>query len=473
MGNLSRRQFLKYAGGGLGALVVGSQLQWVLNSPFYAAAQVQSLSFRITDAIKGMVTDNSINPAACYFWIYKSSTPSLPPECPGPTIFATQGDTIQITLTNDLPEPHAFAIPGIVDSGPIQPGQTVVGSFTASRSGAFLYFDNLNSPVNRVMGLHGALVVMPAAPAFGRKFTPYDDPTPAVQKLFDDFGSSAHSPGLAWEQGDSNPASFAPPFRTYLWLLHQASPNLFEEVGSLPAGQIYPAQQFMDAFLRDAFSPTNANRIPQYFTINGQSGFFGHSNPFITPHLRVGEPCVVHVLNAGLMTHSLHLHANHFYVTSVNGVVQVSALWLDTFNIEPMHMADFVIPFHRPPEVPHQRGIGLPDPPLTSLANPLIPGSTPHPVWPPTEELSMFFPAVGTTAGNIDISVQQSPLCYPMHDHSEPSQTSQGGNYNLGLIVGMNFTGDRTTPGGVTTFPNPPDEFPPNATGPAAPPFGH
>ena len=60
-----------------------------------------------------------------------------------------------------------------------------------------------------------------------------------------------------------------------------------------------------------------------------------------------------------------------------------------------------------------------------------------------------------------------------MHDHTEPTQTSQGGNYNLGMIVGMNITGDRNTPGGVTTFPNPPHEFPPNTTGPAAPPFGH
>ena len=30
-----------------------------------------------------------------------------------------------------------------------------------------------------------------------------------------------------------------------------------------------------------------------------------------------------------------------------------------------------------------------------------------------------------------------------MHDHSEPSQTAQGGNYNMGLISGMYITGDR------------------------------
>ena len=49
----------------------------------------------------------------------------LPAECPGPTIFTTEGDTIQINITNDLDEHHAFFIPGMFNSGPIAPGQTV------------------------------------------------------------------------------------------------------------------------------------------------------------------------------------------------------------------------------------------------------------------------------------------------------------------------------------------------------------
>ncbi len=60
-----------------------------------------------------------------------------------------------------------------------------------------------------------------------------------------------------------------------------------------------------------------------------------------------------------------------------------------------------------------------------------------------------------------------------MHDHSEPSQTAQGGNYNMGLISGINFTGDRNTPGGVTSFPNQPLIHGPGPVGvfpPAVPP---
>jgi hypothetical protein len=56
----------------------------------------------------------------------------------------------------------------------------------------------------------------------------------------------------------------------------------------------------------------------------------------------------------------------------------------------------------------------------------------------------------------VDIAQRQSPLVYPMHDHSEPSQTAQGGNYNCGLISGMNVIGDRNTPG-FREFPRDPD----------------
>jgi hypothetical protein len=55
-----------------------------------------------------------------------------------------------------------------------------------------------------------------------------------------------------------------------------------------------------------------------------------------------------------------------------------------------------------------------------------------------------------------------------MHDHTEPSQTSQGGNYNMGMISGMNVTGDRNALGGPVNFPNFPTvfgpEFVPNGT---------
>ena len=91
-----------------------------------------------------------------------------------------------------------------MNSGPIPPGATKSFEFFASKAGTYLYYDNLNQPVNRMMGLHGALIVMPNKASAGHRFTPYSSPTVAVQGLFDDFGSSSHFPGLAWEQGDAS-----------------------------------------------------------------------------------------------------------------------------------------------------------------------------------------------------------------------------------------------------------------------------
>lgn len=517
---MKRREFLKVGAAGVSALCVGDFVPWYLQGQAVAARK--SLSFVITDAVKEMATHTPFNRAECYFWIYKDNGPNaLPPDCPAPHIFARTGDTIDITIRNDLDEPHNFFIPGvqtvpgrtvrpIFDSGPILPNRTVTKRFRVPTPGTYMYFDSLNAPVNRVMGLHGALISMPAPPRPlrpgqnpTRRVTPYARPTPAVQRLFNELGSrrgrvgSEWWPGLAWEEGD--PSTRTPAFRQYIWLLHQASPNLFAKVGDHPAGQDYPAAQFVNEFLRDPFNVANpvagANFTPQYFTISGQSGHFGHNTPYICPNNRVGEPVLIRMLNAGLWCHSMHMHANHFYVTYINETqmivpgagpvavrdegrqngVQTNVFWVDTFTINPLGVYDWLVPYHRPPDVPNNRGIGMAD---TADVGPVRGVLT----WPPNQELSLFIPPVGTVAGGvggtIEIGVPLSPLCYPMHDHSEPSQTSQGGNYNMGMIAGLNFNGDRNVTGGVVDFGHRPLVDPAGPDGvfpPAVPPpwFGH
>lgn len=472
---ISRRDFMKLGSAGLATIILGSKLPWLGVTNAFAATQ--NLTITITDALKDMHTKNTPSPlldpnpiaAQCYYWIYKMSANGvdLPADMPGPTICAVKGDSVNVTITNLLDEPHAFFIPGIFDSGPIAPNATFNGTITASVSGAHMYYDNLNAPVNRVMGLHGGMVVLPAAPAAGHNYTPYDNPSPHVQDLFDSFGDPNVFPGLKWEEGD--PATNTPPFRQYVWTLHQSSPRLFAEVGNYPAGQDYPAAEFQNKFHLSAFSPTRQNYVPEYFTINGQSGFFSHFSPTITPIGRIGEPVVIHIMNAGLWTHSMHFHFNHFYVTYdssqesgglAGGGVMNNPIWVDIYNVDPMDTVDYVLPFMRPPNVPTTRGLGLPDPPVQT--------DNGHPCWPPLEEIEVHIPALGTTAldinGNpVSLAQRLSPLCYPMHDHSEATQTSQGGNYNTGLISGAYCTGDRNAQsqglGNHMDFPMEPDFF--------------
>ncbi len=543
---MKRRDFIKYGAGGLTTLVVGSKLPWLMDNPAYAAVQVRTINFTVTDALKDMVTNNTGvlpdgtvvgpgNPAQCYFWIYKCTFPDLPPDCPGPIIFATTGDVITLTVTNNLDAPHAFAIPRLrITTGPIPPIQdfpnnTKTITFHAGPAGTYLYYDDLNAPVNRMMGLHGAFIVMPrqlhGTRAQGsHRLTPYDNPTPNIQRLFDDLGHAPWWPGLAWDEGD--PFTDTPPFRQHIWVLHEASSKLFAAVGNNAAisfttedgtvvnGLARDPAVFTQAFLHDRFNPIHdpanpnaQNYVAEFFTISGQSGHFSHNSPYVTPYSRVGEPVLIRILNAGLWLHSTHLHANHEFVLQHNNRTDPvpgsfdNPIWVDVYTADPLDTFDKLLPYMRPPDVPSDLGIGRDDlelaldvsntavpmggfglanagagPPFVKTdvpANPEgpnfynpFPGT--HTTWPPIQELNTYIPKIAQVIAQVvdpvtgavssaDCAVLLSPLCFPMHDHSEPTQTSQGGNYNCGLIAGVLFTGDRkgARPGGagVLTFP--------------------
>jgi FtsP/CotA-like multicopper oxidase with cupredoxin domain len=474
---MKRRDFIKYSAGGLATIAIGSKMGF-MNTPAYAASPINKINITVTDALKEMHCFNALDVdpnGTCYFWAYQMEVEftnnlgtfvPIPVNVPGPTIVATVGDTIPITVTNALTQRHAFFIPGMVDTGPIPAnGGTANATITATTAGTFLYHDNRNAPVNRVMGLHGAFVVMPAAKS-GTNWTPYSagQATTQVQALFDDLGTAAWWPGLAWEEGD--PVTLTAPFRQYIWITHQASPKLFSEVGDTP-GVFSPAQFVRlfrrDAFSRDSFNTANMSHLPNHFTITGQQGHFCHNNPIITPMARVGEPVLVRAMNAGLMTHSMHLHFNHHYIVSVDGVVQgppvgagtnnasilrPGVIWTDTMTLnpfgEPCSQYDMVVPYMRAPDIPNRRGIGRGGSPDAGL--PTIAG---HRTYPLTEEFDVFQPAGGFAKSSIDgvtpvpLAQRQSPMCYPMHDHSEATQTTQGGNYNAALISGAYCIGDR------------------------------
>jgi len=137
------------------------------------------------------------------------------------------------------------------------------------------------------------------------------------------------------------------------------------------------------------------------------------------------------------------VHANHFFITSINGAPNPNPIWVDVYGIKPMERIDYTFPYMRPPDMANVRGIGRPDAPI------LTANGTPS--WPAVQEMQTFFPPDAPGAGGktdingnpLNMGQRLSPLCYPAHDHLESSQTAQGGNYNMGLITGVYFLGDR------------------------------
>lgn len=382
---MKRREFLQY--GVRGLAVVATHPLWA--SPLFgcgtvATAQSAAFELRIGEALVEMIDKTAI-----YHRLFAADGGA--PSFPGPVLLATAGERITITVINELDDDHAFEVPGVAGSatGPIPPGGTATVRFAVPAAGSYLYLDPLRAPVNRMLGLHGALVVLPRGVAAGGPVnTPYTRPTPAVQHLFDDLGTAAHFPGDAW---------LPPPAdRSRIWLFHEVDPLLNQRI---EAGQAVDPGQVRNNFL------------PRYFLINGRSGYFAAHEADTAPHGYIGEPQLIRILNAGLATHSPHIHGNHIFPTAINGVVQENLANADTWTVGPLERVDWLLPFVRPPDIAGNPALPLRDLLATELS--LVLGDSP-----------------------------QSPLHYPMHDHTEQSQTAAGGNYPQGLITHFSILGD-------------------------------
>lgn len=384
MAPVSRRDFLRYALVGAAAFAGGAAAsRYVPIAP--SAREKHTHKLAITEALVEMVDHTPV-----YHWVFEDLAQlKAAPQFPGPLLQATEGDEIELSVANNLRAMHGFRIPGVPGEAgagvTISPGQTRVLNFTAPAGGSYLYYDHLNAPVNRVMGLHGPMVILPA-----HGNTPYSHPTANIQKLFDHLGKAAHFPGEPWK-----------PERSRIWLFSTIDPLMNELVRE--GRTIDPAD-----FTR--------NYVPRYFTINGESGAYSAHNHHTLPEGRIGQPHLIRIMDAGMSADSPHIHGNHVYLLSRRSAagelhLQDNVFLVDTFTDEVSQCMDWLLPFIRPPDIPGDERI-----PLRELLK---------------EELAL-------TLGG----VSQSPITFPMHGHNEQSQSAAGGNYPQGLVTGWAITGD-------------------------------
>ena len=412
---MKRRDFLKFSSTGLAVVAVGSMADW---PAFWRGSQASAATFGNVQLSLDMVeaAAEMVDGIQVPMWAFKvagtdHSQPVGGARIPGPVLVALEGDRIRLSITNQLTQggAHGFAIPGVsllVDNSPVSqvviPGGAAPTEieFTAPPAGTYMYLDPLNAPVNRTMGLHGALVVLPDPLASNAPYSGLGASS-AVQRLFDDLGTAAHFPGNPWDSA-----------RNAVWVMNVIDPD--KAAAATAGSSAMPSATFLDGFL------------PQYFTINGKSGFFsaqhghgetagGHaslenllslasglSDPQGNISIRgtVGQPLVIRNLNAGLMWNSPHIHGNHVYplaharINPDNSAgpryVSNNLTMLDTWTMAPGDIRDILLPFIQPPDIPAA-------------------------AWPPVQELF--------------------PLLYPMHDHNEISNTAAGANYPQGMVT--------------------------------------
>jgi FtsP/CotA-like multicopper oxidase with cupredoxin domain len=101
-------------------------------------------------------------------------------EVPGPLIEAAVGDTVQVRLKNELPQPttihwHGVRVPAAMDGTEevqraVEPGETFEYRFVVPDAGTFWYHSHVNETEQLERGLYGPLVVRgPDEPTLDRE----------------------------------------------------------------------------------------------------------------------------------------------------------------------------------------------------------------------------------------------------------------------------------------------------------------
>jgi hypothetical protein len=386
---MRRREFIKY-GSAIAAFATASvSLSSLLSAQTFEDAPtdvVADFDLEIVDVDVELIDGSTV---PMYAFCHAGQTPSIP----GPILRVKQGSTVRIDIRNSSTRPHGFQVMGqnmsaVVGLAPHDGDgdDKVRVEFVAAKPGTYFYVDGDNAPINRVLGLYGALIVEPTngfADGGNQKPMPYEpgSATAAMKSLFTALGEAtidgkpARFPGKPWQPG-----------REYVWIFNQIDPVMCRRIAG---GENPTAAEFEAQF------------HPRYFTLNGLCGLDSAHDKATCPTGRVGEPCVIRTMNAGLATHSPHIHGNHVFVltqSNSNGVpvYQESLNEHDVWVMPPMMIKDVLLPFTAPPDVP------------------------PAP-WRMVQE--------------------KYPLRYPMHCHNEISQTSAGGSYPMGLVTDWHIDG--------------------------------
>jgi FtsP/CotA-like multicopper oxidase with cupredoxin domain len=265
-------------------------------------------------------------------------------QIPGPTLIVNEGQTVTVTLTNNLPaaagntsilfpgfQVCAGALSGSVctPSGGVPglltqeaaPGGTVTYSFdTTGKAGTHSYYSGTQGDLQIDMGLYGAIVVLPSAvPAICTADVP-----PGKGTLNDQAKAAKGESDFRLAKAAYNhPATCYD--REYLFQFSEMDPKIHravEEIATCVAGQGIVCPNNMN-------SVETENYHPAYFLINGRSMpddmdpnyavQYQHQPYNGNPHMHPGELVLLRIIGHGRMQHPFHEHGNHVRVLARDG----------------------------------------------------------------------------------------------------------------------------------------------------------
>jgi FtsP/CotA-like multicopper oxidase with cupredoxin domain len=259
-------------------------------------------------------------------------------QVPGPTLIVTEGQTVVVNLTNNLPNAAgntSILFPGFVVSatGGVQglltqeaaPGATVKYTFIAASPGTHAYYSGTQGDLQVEMGLYGAIVVLPAnIPAVCTNGLPTTHPgNNAAAKAFwheQDFR-------LAAAAYDSPRSCYD---REYLFQWAEMDSNIHAQA----LAQVTALNGCTAGQPGCSLSVPTEPYHPAYFLINGRSmpddmdpnfaAEYPHQPYNGNPHMHPGEMTLVRTIGQGRWQHPFHEHANHVRILARDGNMQLA-----------------------------------------------------------------------------------------------------------------------------------------------------
>ena len=255
----------RLAAGGLAALLIlvtaVGALAWLapLGAPAIAAPQVREFTLTASEIDWEIAPGTTVRA-----WAYNG-------QVPGPELRVTEGDTVRVTLQNELPvgttvhwhgidNTPAMDGPAGLNQAPVDPGQDFVYEWVADPAGSRMYHSHTDVATQVALGLYGPLVVEPKQP----------------ERTYD---------------------------RDYTYLIGEWDLEMTPDVatGAAPRGprdsQLRGGELGADLFLMN-----------------------GHAGVGIPPlAMAEGERVLIRLMNMGNMPHPIHTHGHSFKIVATDG----------------------------------------------------------------------------------------------------------------------------------------------------------
>jgi FtsP/CotA-like multicopper oxidase with cupredoxin domain len=256
-------------------------------------------------------------------------------QVPGPTLIVTEGQTVVVNLTNNLPTPAgntSILFPGfqVTPTGGVvglltqeaAPGATVTYTFVASSPGTRAYYSGTQGDLQVEMGMYGAIIVLPASV-----------PTACTGGLAAQNLTAEHH----WGESDFRLSQAAYDHaktcydREYLFQFSEMDANIHKQaLAQVTAlGACTPGSQGC------ALAVPTEPYHPSYFMINGRSMpddmdpnyavEYPHQPYNGNPHMHPGEQVLLRVIGQGRWQHPFHEHANHVRILARDANLILSA----------------------------------------------------------------------------------------------------------------------------------------------------